>query len=206
MNRKQLEIWEKQKRRECESELERLREDFASRGLAMSGMRNKAEVDLKVRYESEIEIAKLGVEDLSNGHEATKGTERVGDLPDEELLAIIRRAENTNVPGSLYQKANTEWQIRHQQKILAASGQNRSGVFFEVVGDMTNHGVIQTDSNATVDIAVAGNYSSNSKTKIIQGVAKNSKKEWYEKPLGIVSLAVTAGLIIAAAVFYMHWN
>ena len=33
---------------------------------------------------------------------------------DEELLAAIRRAENTNVPGSQYQGAQNEWNIRQQ--------------------------------------------------------------------------------------------
>lgn len=74
MNKKQFEIWEKQKRREYQSELGRLQEDFASRGLTFSGMRNKAEEDLKSKYESEIEIARLGIENSDHGHVAVKMT------------------------------------------------------------------------------------------------------------------------------------
>lgn len=124
---------------------------------------------------------------------------------DAELLAVIRRAENTNVPESLYQRANNEYQIRYQQKTLEAIKGNRSGVFFEVSGDMTNHGVIQTDKDAIVNVAVAGNYSSNKKTKIIQENSAHGK-EWYEKPVSIIFIAVISGLIIAGLVFQLHWN
>lgn len=105
--------------------------------------------------------------------------ESVGNLSDEKLLAIIRRAENTNVPGSLYQRANTEWQIRHQQKIIEATKSGHGGISFEVGGDMVNDGVIHTGSGARVDIAVAGNYASK-KGKIIQGKVDSKKKiPWY---------------------------
>jgi hypothetical protein len=74
MNKRQFEIWEKQKRRDCEIELDNLRNDFALRGLTFSSMRNKAEEDLKNKYESEIEIAKLGITDFGHGHVAVKMT------------------------------------------------------------------------------------------------------------------------------------
>lgn len=129
----------------------------------------------------------------------------IDQYTDEELLVVIRRAENTNIPGSQYQRANTEYQIRHQQKILEATKGNRNGVFFEVGGDMTNHGVIQTDKDAVVNIAVAGDYSSNNKTKIIQGTSVPDK-EWYEKPLGLIVIAVIAGVIIGGFLSLLHWN
>ncbi len=124
---------------------------------------------------------------------------------DVELLAIIRRAENANIPGSLYQRAQNEMQIRQQQKILDATKRGHGGVFFEVGGNMTNHGVIETDVNSTVDIAVAGNYSSNDRTKIIQG-NPSVKKRWYEKPIGMIILTVIAAVISAGIVFNIGWN
>ncbi len=75
MNKKQFEVWQKQRRRDYEIELEKLREDFARRGLAFSGMRNKAEDDLRQKYKSEIEITRIGIEDSGRGHVAVKMTE-----------------------------------------------------------------------------------------------------------------------------------
>ena len=76
MNKKQFEIWEKQQRREYSIELSKLQEDFASRGLAISGGRIKAEEDLKAKYDSEIEIKRLGVEEgTKKEHVALKMTE-----------------------------------------------------------------------------------------------------------------------------------
>lgn len=49
----------------------------------------------------------------------------IEELSDAELLVIIRRAENTNIPDSLYQRASSEWQIRQSQKMLEAT-QNKS--------------------------------------------------------------------------------
>lgn len=132
--------------------------------------------------------------------------ESVENLSDAELLAIIRKRENVGVPTSKFERANAEWQMRQQQKILEATKNHRGGIFFEVGGDMMNHGMIQTDPYATVDIAVAGNYSSNNKAKIVQGELKKNSKEWYEKPLGMILIGVVVGLIVAGAVFYFHWN
>lgn len=39
----------------------------------------------------------------------------------EELLSVIRRAENTDVPGSLYQRCNKEFEIRNQRELLEAA-------------------------------------------------------------------------------------
>jgi len=130
----------------------------------------------------------------------------IEQFSDAELLTVIRRAENTNIPGSLYQRANTEWQIRHQQKMLDITEKNRNGIFFEVGGDMTNHGVIHTAEDATVDIAVAGNYSSNNKTKIIQSSPVTSNKQWYEKPLGIVIIGIVIAIISGGFIYFLGWN
>lgn len=125
----------------------------------------------------------------------------IEDCTDQELLEIIRKGVNSNIPGSECYRANTEWQIRHQQKILEETKNNNSGIYLRVGGDMINHGVIQTDANATVDIAVAGNYSSNDNTKIIKGELKKEVK-WYREWLKNILL----GIIIAGVVYYLGWN
>lgn len=43
----------------------------------------------------------------------------------EELHAVVRRAENTNMAGSLYQRANKELEIRNQRELLEASKPNK---------------------------------------------------------------------------------
>jgi len=94
MNKKQFEIWERQKRREYEIELSKLQEDFASRGLASSGMRAKAEEDLKVKYDSKIEIMRLGVgEEVKKEHAVVKMTEpaRISVLKQKHPFWFWRR-------------------------------------------------------------------------------------------------------------------
>lgn len=54
---------------------------------------------------------------------------------------------------------------------------SKNGIIFEVKGDMTNHGVIQTSEDAIVGVSVMGNYSSGKDTKIIQGNVSPRKKE-----------------------------
>jgi len=81
MNKKQFETWEKQKRREYGIELDKLREDFASRGLASSGGRTKAEKDLEVKYDSEIEIKRLDIEvDTTEGSKYTNSPSIINSL------------------------------------------------------------------------------------------------------------------------------
>lgn len=75
---------------------------------------------------------------------------------DDELLSVIRRAENSSTPGSQYQRADNEWKIRQQKKLI----------------------------------------------EVTEMQANFSKKEWYEKPIGIIAIAV----IISGIVFWLGWN
>lgn len=43
----------------------------------------------------------------------------------DELLAVIRRAENTDISGSLYQRASKELEIRNQKELLEATRTDR---------------------------------------------------------------------------------
>ncbi|MDE1875167.1 MAG: hypothetical protein KGI79_02450 [Patescibacteria group bacterium] len=151
---------------------------------------NVKELGENLQVTSSVRITSLGEEKLNSLDDVND----ISNKSDSEILAIIRRAENTNIPGSLYQKANNEWQIRQQEKLLnATKNVQKSGVFFEVGGNMINDGIIQTDKNSKVDIAVAGDYTSN-KGQIIQG--KNVNKWWEKSWFQIVSLvAAVLGII-----------
>lgn len=123
--------------------------------------------------------------------EKQKMNDSLENLSDVDLLAIIRKVENTTVSGSQYQKANAEWQIRHQQRLLEAAKSSHSGVSFGVGGDMINDGIIQTGTGARVDITVAGNYVSK-EGKIIQK-SDRLKHAWWKRPEIIISIII--GLI-----------
>lgn len=56
--------------------------------------------------------------------EQNKMGDSAANLSDDELLVIIRKGENTSVPGSRYQRAEKEWEIRNQQKILEVAERN----------------------------------------------------------------------------------
>lgn len=62
MNKEEFEVWKKQKEEDFEVEIEKLRNDFAKRGLAQSGMRDKTEASLRTKYDSEIEMERLRME------------------------------------------------------------------------------------------------------------------------------------------------
>lgn len=61
MDRKQFEIWKEQKLREYNQKLRSLQNDYAERGLAQSGMRIKAEEELREKYDGEIKYMRLGI-------------------------------------------------------------------------------------------------------------------------------------------------
>lgn len=92
---------------------------------------------------------------------------------DEELEAIIRRAENTHISGSLFQRAKIELELRDRRR-RNDGHPHKSGIFFEVGGDMRNDGVIQTDKDAVVGVKVRGNYTSK-KGKILQRAEARSR-------------------------------
>jgi len=128
---------------------------------------------------------------------------------DEELQVVIRRAENTDVPGSLYQKANNEWKLRQDQKILDATKRKKwasnnvptgypkncsSDQIREVIQDLSDekHHKLQ---GGKINIIWE---------KIIYGHIKNGERElderrkvrhWYEKPSGLVFIGVVVVII-----------
>jgi len=80
-----------------------------------------------------------------------------------------------------------------------------NGVFLRVGGNMRNNGTILTGKDATVDIAVKGNYVSD-KGKIVQGHSKSDQKSWYEKPIGIIILMIIGGVIIGGILYGLGWT
>ncbi len=138
MNREQFKIWEKQKRREYELELEKLQENFAARGLAYSGIRNRAEADLKTKYEDEIEFKRLSIENnMADDFEK---------MSEDELNAIVRRNENSYVPTSRFNHAKNELEIRHRKKMEEIA--SRGSGFSLVAGDIKNSTISGNTVNA----------------------------------------------------------
>jgi hypothetical protein len=56
------------------------------------------------------------------------------NLSDDELETIIRLGENSNIPGSRYQRASNEWNMRHQKKMLEATKANSTQSAFVKIG------------------------------------------------------------------------
>lgn len=137
----------------------------------------------------------------------------IANLSDEELLAIIRRAENTNVPGSLYQRANTEWQIRHQQATLKAMKENGKSSFVRIASGakvtgltmkgnmMVGDGDFLNNEGKLEDASIENNQHILSATN-----SKNNPKKWYEGPVGLVVLGVLIAVIAAGITFTLGWN
>lgn len=123
----------------------------------------------------------------------------IQEYTDGELMSVIRQAENTNVPGSHYQKAKNEWDIRNQQKIVQAIENQKGGIFLEVGGDMTHDGEISAGAGATVGISVAGNYT-NKKGKISQGRNLRKTKSFFSMDNPFIYIIV-AILILAISYF-----
>ncbi|MDD5050802.1 MAG: hypothetical protein PHV93_03630 [Candidatus Pacebacteria bacterium] len=127
----------------------------------------------------------------------------IEEYTDGELMSVIRQAENTDISGSQYQKAKNEWDMRQQVKIAQATEKKRGGIFFEVGGNMINDGAIHTAEGATVDVSVAGDYTSN-KGKIYQG--KGPKDETLlDKFFWLIIVPVLVVVIGGFILHYFGW-
>lgn len=92
----------------------------------------------------------ISEKNIEQKYEFTNMSKSINEFTDEELLGVIRRAENTSVPGSQYQKAYNEWQIRHQQKMLEATKKHpQSGVFISAQNFENNGSISSNDPRAT---------------------------------------------------------
>ena len=82
------------------------------------------------------------------------------------------------------------------------------GLFLRVGGNMKNDGTILTGADATIDIAVGGDYSSK-KGKIIQGHDRPGIKKWHERFLWkfVISIliVIVGGLIVGGILYFLGW-
>jgi len=83
----------------------------------------------------------------------------IEQFTDEELLAVIRRAENSNIPGSLFQRASTEWGIRHQKKILDAAKSGQRFQRFIAARNIKSAGEVSRLAAAAVIVPSCGGFS-----------------------------------------------
>lgn len=106
---------------------------------------------------------------------------------DTELLYVKRRGEDFVITRDFYQVVSNELEIRHQQKMVGASRQNRSGISFKVDGDMINHGVIQNAKSSTINITSAN-------------------KTFFETWHGKIILGVSITLIATFLAYKLGWQ
>lgn len=96
-------------------------------------------------------------------------------MTDEELEGIIRLHENSNIPGSRFQRALTEMDLRYKKRLTQPS------IHFEVAGDMTmdksqvflgegNKTVSKKDDNSTKEI---NNIQKIEKTGLLERITNN---------------------------------
>ncbi len=124
-------------------------------------------------------------------------------MNEEELLAIIRRAENSHIPGSLYQKARIELDLRDRQKKAQLSG-----VHIHIGGD--NNGVVSGAGRDSIVLtsslelnekisalkeAINREASVEQKDELIQ-LTEQMEKEAYQPTMRQKAL-VTAGKILS---------
>ncbi len=64
MNRKSFEVWKLSRERQYEIELNALQELFGKNGTATSGFRKRDEKQLRDKYDTEIELERLTMEDI----------------------------------------------------------------------------------------------------------------------------------------------
>lgn len=101
------------------------------------------------KYSEYVEKTKANIVKKITERKFPKPQTAIEKYSDEELLAVVRRAENTNVPGGLYQMADKELQIRHQQKMLEATKKEPQPVVtpVQVSGDYVAGDKVGRDKN-----------------------------------------------------------
>jgi hypothetical protein len=143
----------------------------------------------------------------------------IDKFTDEELLTIIRRAENTNIPGSLYQRANNELKLRHDQRMLKAATRQKwnsgkvpvgypkscsSDQIREVILDISEekHEKLQGGKFNITWEKIVDDLIKNGQTELLQ---RRETRNWYEKPAGMIGIGIIIGLIVAYLTHYFGW-
>lgn len=133
----------------------------------------------------------------------------IESFTDDELRVVMRRAENTNVAGSLYQRASNEWALRKDLKMIAAATREKwssdklplgypatcnSDLIREVVEDL-----VEDKRSRLLGGKVNAIWE-----KVIDDLIKNGQKEleqrravrkWHERPFGLILIGVLIGQI-----------
>lgn len=117
----------------------------------------------------------------------------IAELTDEELEAIIRQAENTSVPGSQYQKAMVEWEIRHKKAMLDATRHDKRPAFISVaegatVNDLTAEG--NTVVGEADFLRVDGKLNGAVLKKNRHIIPTSDTGQWWKKPEFLIPLLV----------------
>jgi len=143
----------------------------------------------------------------------------IEQFTDEELLAVIRRAENTNVPGSLYQRASNERKLRQDQRMLNAATRKKwssekvpigyptscsSDQIRDVIQDLSEekHEKLQKGKINIIWEKIVDDLVKNGQAELAQ---RREARRWYEKPVGMIAIGIVIGLVVAYLTHYFGW-
>lgn len=139
---------------------------------------------------------------------------------DEELQMVIRRVENTNISGSLYQKANNEWRLRQDQKMFNATKRKKwtsdnvpngypnhcnTDLIREVIQDLLEekYNKLQRGKNNPIWEKIINDHVKNGERELEE---RREVRQWYEKPLGIFILGVLTAIAAGYILFKFGWK
>lgn len=125
----------------------------------------------------------------------------IEQFTDEELLQVIRNSENTNIPGSLFQRANNEWNIRHQQKILDATKSGPHPSVYIAARNIQNNGSI---TGSRVDV-ITENYTGEG-TISSYNLEKKEKLNFISKLTNNSTFATVFGTLILLLIPYLIYK
>ena len=116
-------------------------------------------------------------------------------MSDDEIDAILRRAENMDVPGSLFQRAKIERQIRDGKSrgagsiiIKNSSGTITNSRFRNVPIDIQESSVNAVGSTFENDVAI------------------NPRPSLLDKLFWPVVTTIIASLLVAPIIYFFGWN
>jgi hypothetical protein len=138
---------------------------------------------------------------------------------DEELQTIIRCAENTDISGSLYQRASNEWKLRQDLKLLKTNTREKWRHDYLPMGypqDCSDDQIRQViqDLSEEKSIKLLNGKVNIIWEKILDDYLKNGREElshrrgvrhWYEKPLGTFILGVLTTVVGGYILFKLDW-
>lgn len=148
--------------------------------------------------------------------EASKPIEKYSD---EELQMVIRQAKNTNIPGSLYQRANNEYRLRQDKKMFDVTKRKKwtsdnvptaypkhcnSDLIREVIQDLSEekYNKLQRGKMNVIWEKIIDDHVKNGERELEE---RRGVRQWYEKPLGIFILGVLTTIVAGYILFKFGW-